>query len=152
MNSTKRVLAFDYLRILACFGVILLHASAKFLYILPVTSGKWLIANAVNIATRISVPLFVMISGALFLDPSKKLSTKELWLKHIIRMAIIYLIWMTAYALSHFIQISPSERNIKDLLKSILSGRYHLWFLPMLMGISTTFFAPTLLLASTVSM
>ena len=135
MNVTKRVFAFDYLRIMACFGVILLHASAKFWYILPVTSGEWLIANAVNIATRISVPLFVMISGALFLDPSKKLSTKELWLKHILRMAMIYLIWMTAYALPHFIQTSPSERNIKDLLKSILSGRYHLWFLPMLMGL-----------------
>jgi len=135
MNSTKRIYAFDYLRILACFGVILLHASAKFWYILPVTSDEWLIANAVNITTRISVPLFVMISGALFLDPSKKLSTKELWLKHILRMALIYLIWMTAYALPHFIQTSPAERSIKDLLKSILSGRYHLWFLPMLMGL-----------------
>ena len=135
MNSPKHIISFDHLRILACFGVVLLHVSAYFWYNNPVSSPDWLISNAYNIITRISVPLFVMISGALFLDPAKEISIKALWSKHIFRFFVIYVIWMTAYGISYFSSLSVESQTWKNLFLSVLNGRYHLWFLPMLLGI-----------------
>lgn len=133
--KSERNLSFDVLRIIACFGVILLHASARLWYYLPISSGGWLAANCVNVLTRISVPIFVMISGALFLDPKHDVSISQIWKKHILRMGIIYGLWMSAYALLAFIQFPASDQTLTNLLKAILSGRYHLWFLPMIIGL-----------------
>lgn len=133
--KSERNLSFDVLRIIACFGVILLHASARLWYYLPISSGGWFAANCANVFTRISVPLFVMISGALFLDPKRSVDVHRLWKKQILRIGVIYMLWMCAYALLAFIQYPASEQTVSKLLKGILIGRYHLWFLPMIMGL-----------------
>ena len=138
MDTSNRFVAFDHIRIFACFSVVLLHVSAWFWYNRPMLSKEWLIADAYNIVTRAGVPLFVMISGALFLNPQKKITTGTLWKKHILRLFIIYLLWTAAYSLQSFLQNSADEQSMKDLFKAIFAGRYHLWFLPMLIGIYAT--------------
>ena len=135
METSKRFVAFDHIRIFASFSIVLLHVSAWFWYYRPILSKGWLVADAYNIVTRIGVPLFVMISGALFLDPDKKLTIDKLWKKHIQRLFLIYILWMAAYGLQAFLQLSSDEQSIKALIKAMLVGRYHLWFLPMLIGI-----------------
>ena len=135
MNSPKHYLSFDYLRILACFGVVMLHASAYYWLNRPILTMDWYVANAYNVLTRISVPLFVMISGALFLNPSKKLSTKKLWTTHILRLFLLYGLWMFLYGFISYLQTGGFDQGLKKLILSVLTGRYHLWFLPMLIGI-----------------
>ena len=135
LKENGRILSFDYLRILACFGVVMLHASARLWYYLPTDSADWFFCNCLNITTRISVPLFVMISGALFLDPARSISLKDLWSKSILRLFLLYLLWMTLYALAAYLSTPAEEQSVKFLVKSILTGRYHLWFLPMLIGL-----------------
>ena len=57
----------DYLRVFASISIILLHVVAQDWYSFEVTSTAWNFYNMCNGATRWGVPVFVMISGALFL-------------------------------------------------------------------------------------
>jgi len=62
----------DLLRVLASFMVILLHVSTK--YVVENIGSPNLyftIGNFFNSITRISVPIFVMLSGAFILDNVK---------------------------------------------------------------------------------
>ncbi len=125
----------DLLRLIAAFSVVLLHASAHLWYYLPVRGTDFIITNAINVFSRFGVPVFTMISGVLFLDPQKEISTIKLWKNNILRLAIVYAIWSCIYGAVHFTALEGDARSIKALIKCMLAGNYHLWFLPMLMGL-----------------
>ncbi len=63
----KRKINIDYLRITSCIMVIFLHLSAQFFHVVDVESNEWKILNFYDCLVRSAVPLFVMISGNLFL-------------------------------------------------------------------------------------
>ena len=66
MNA-QREIWLDFLRAIACILVVLLHTSAPYLYkIQTIPMRSWHVGNYVDSFTRISVPLFFMISGYLF--------------------------------------------------------------------------------------
>ena len=76
MKEYERNTAYDYLRVLASFGVIILHIAAKKFLSLSVYSNEWQVLNFYDSIVRWTVPVFVMISGALFLNrdiPIRKL-------------------------------------------------------------------------------
>ena len=66
-TDKKRLIHYDLLRIFAAFSVVMLHSAAQFWYSLDIYSTEWLIANSYDALFRFGVPIFVMISGALFL-------------------------------------------------------------------------------------
>jgi surface polysaccharide O-acyltransferase-like enzyme len=57
---------------------------------------EWNIYNICNSASRWGVPVFVMMSGALFLP--REIPTKTLYKKYILRMTIAYVVWSAFYA------------------------------------------------------
>ena len=66
MNN--RNFSFDLLRALATVSVVALHVAGPVLYeygSLP--AGEWWTANAIDSAVRFSVPIFLMLTGALLL-------------------------------------------------------------------------------------
>ena len=74
----QRTIYFDYLRVLATFAVMILHISAQNWGACDVQSFDWQVFNFFDSIVRWSVPIFVMISGALFLNrdiPLKKIYT-----------------------------------------------------------------------------
>lgn len=131
----ERKLHFDLLRILAAFSVVMLHTSAQFWYTLDMHSTDWMIANGYNALFRFGVPIFVMLSGALFLDKNYKLNLKRLYHNNILRLVVLYVIWSCLYGLFDCMSFQWELLTAKDFFREILSGRYHLWFLPMLVGI-----------------
>lgn len=134
-SSGTRLLQYDLLRIIACFSVIMLHSSAQFWYTLPVTGGSWLIANSYDAVSRFGVPLFVMISGALFLSEQKKFDIRRLFTHNIFRLLCVYVFWCCAYGLLDSLLAFQGMPDLKILLKNMLYGKYHLWFLPMIIGL-----------------
>lgn len=62
----------DYLRVVLMIGVIILHVSANNWYGY-VETNRWIVFTIYSAICRVAVPCFFMISGALFLDDSKKL-------------------------------------------------------------------------------
>ena len=76
------ILYFDLLRILATFAVIFLHVSACG-FGRDYLSCNWIVSVVYDGMVRWCVPIFVMLSGALFLDMKKKITLESLIKKRI---------------------------------------------------------------------
>ena len=134
-KDSSRMVSLDLLRILACFSVIVVHAAAQFWYTLPVTGADWQIADAYNAVSRFGVPVFAMISGALFLAPGKEISLKKLYTHNILRLVIIYLVWTCLYAAFDCRNVPAYQLDKQAILMEIYGSKYHLWYLPMAAGL-----------------
>ena len=127
IKQKNRIIFFDVLRIIAIFAVIWLHVSAEVWWEYAPTT-KWCQTTVLLSLVRWSVPIFVMISGALFLDSNKIISIKRLYKKNILRIVIAYLFWSCAYA------IRPNF-TINQFIGLVIQGPFHFWFLKMLVGL-----------------
>lgn len=134
MKQNDRVVHYDLLRILACFSVVMLHSAAHFWYDRPVTDATWIVLNSYDAVSRYGVPIFVMLSGALFLKPGKQTDIKKLFTHNILRLLVVYLFWSCFYAGVTMFEFGVNG-GIKEIIRRCLVAKYHLWFLPMLIGI-----------------
>lgn len=135
-GDNGRKIYIDLLRILACFSVILLHSAAQYWYDIPVTSLRWVVCNSYDAVSRFGVPVFVMISGMLFLSREGEVSIRRLYRNNILRLAVAYAIWSVIYGLWDCRQWMGAEGvTWKDYVSEMIMGRYHLWFVPMMIGI-----------------
>lgn len=123
-----RLYYLDLLRVIACLSVVMIHVSAEFVVRGNKGPDFW-VGNLLDSLSRAGVPLFVMISGALMLDERYELTKKKL-LGHIGRMAAFYLVWSTFYCWQF-----GGFGSVTGALKQIISGHYHLWFVPMIIGL-----------------
>jgi len=64
---TEKLSYISVLRIIATIAVIAIHASSGYLNSTDIAGFDWKYANLINSFTRFSVPIFVMLSGALLL-------------------------------------------------------------------------------------
>lgn len=134
-SAGKRMVHYDLLRILAAFSVVMLHSSAQFWYSLDINSKEWLIANSYDALFRFGVPVFVMLSGAVFLPKERELNIKRLYTHNILRVAAAYVFWSALYGLRDSMAFDFTQVGWKEVVKEMVMGRYHLWFLPMIAGI-----------------
>lgn len=127
----------DILRIMSAFMVVMVHVSAQEWGNVPVNSIEWQTLNVYDCLVIPSVPLFFMISGALFLNKDYELSLKKLYLNKVLRLFVVYHVWLAFYNFLPFIngELEWTYENIKfDIIFDTLEGRgiYHLWFIPEL--------------------
>lgn len=135
-KADNRQLHIDLLRIFACFSVLMLHSASQFWYSLPVESGRWMVCNIYDAAFRFGVPIFVMISGRFFLARPGDVDIKKLYDRHVLRIFAAYVIWSAVYGLWDCrLWFAAEGVTLKDYAAEMLFGRYHLWYLPMLLGI-----------------
>ena len=120
----------DFLRIIAAFSVIFFHISNQDELTTDVNLLK--IFHIFETRLYVGVPLFVMISGVLFLNPERNYNIKKLYGKHIKRMSIAFLLWSPFYALT---SCAFKSTELKDILTRIVTGHVHLWFLFMIIGL-----------------
>ena len=135
-EKTDRKVYIDLLRILACFSVIMLHSASQHWYELSVTDFRWIVCNTYDALFRFGVPVFVMISGALFLNRSGGIDLRHLYRRNILRLVTAYWFWSFVYGLWDCRAWFGAEGTVwRDYVMEFLLGRYHLWFIPMLVGI-----------------
>lgn len=125
----ERIWAFDILRIASAFAVVLPHVCAEY-FDESFFSSEWVVRNFFGLVCRWCIPIFVMISGALFLNKTN-LSIKTLYCKYISRIVLIYFFWSTVYACLRI----GGETNFFGFIGVVISGPKHLWFLKMLIGL-----------------
>ena len=125
---TKRKDYFDYLRIICAFGVILGHVCDDFWSYASVNGATWKVFTAYLNPCHSTVPVFFMISGALFLDQRKPIGINRLYKKYIPRMLVTFFIWSTLYALT------DKPASVMDFMEKLVSGHYHMWFILALVG------------------
>ncbi|RAY69523.1 acyltransferase [Enterobacter hormaechei] len=112
----------DNLRGIACLMVVMIHTTTWYVTnahsISPV---NWDIANILNSASRVSVPLFFMISGFLFFGE------RSAQPRHFIRI-VSCLLFYSAISLLYIILCTSinAERSLLNVLQKPVF--YHLWF------------------------
>lgn len=140
MNS-QRIVFLDYLRVIACFMVIMVH-SCEFFFIdgdhigiRTPEDGFWV--SLVDSAFRCSVPLFVLASSYLLLP--LKTDAASFYKRRFVRVVVPFLLWSLLYATLPFLWGGMSAAEVSDSLLHLLvnfnpsSG--HLWFVYMLIGL-----------------
>ncbi len=112
----------DNLRGIACLMVIIIHTTTWYITNADVvTPFSWDFANVLNSASRVSVPLFFMISGYLFFGE------RSAERRHFLRIGLC-LLFYSAVAFIYiacFTSISPRLSLMNLLQKPVF---YHLWF------------------------
>lgn len=129
-TSGKRTAYFDYLRVLATVAVMLLHIAAQNWSVSNVNGYGWNVFNFFDSIVRWGVPVFVMISGALFLEHDIPL--ENILKKNVFRLITAFVAWASFYALTTKVFLHKSWTTFAaDLVR----GHYHMWFLPMIIGL-----------------
>lgn len=126
----KRETYFDCLRIFATFSVMLLHVASQNRHMVEPGDYEWNVFSFYDSLVRWAVPIFVMISGALFL--SREQSLEQIFKKNILRIVTAFVFWSALYALINLIM---GRSEPKNALREFVEGPTHLWFLFMIAGL-----------------
>lgn len=151
--KNERVTSLDFLRVFACFLVVLLHVSAHFVIEnIESYNFQFTIANFYDSFSRGCVPLFIMLSGGLILNNYENKNFQKFYTKSFKRIFIPTMIWSILYiAYSYVLQIgnyilNKNAINYLEPIKNWILGApfYHMWYLYMLIGLYAV--APLLIL------
>lgn len=126
----------DVIRIMAILGVITIHSANYILYSGLYSHGlTWWFANVLRSTSRVSVPLFIMLSGFLLLNAAKNSAFPVIAKKTMYRLAIPLVFWYLAGVLwQYFFWHSPILMHdvITEFLKT---NTTHLYYLQALIGL-----------------
>ena len=112
----------QWLRCLAAAAVVMMHLCSGPWYSTPVESRQWLALTVFDGLVRWPVPVFVMISGALFLAKDRPMG------KYILRILAALVCWSGVYTL-------VSGKTGMAAVTEFLCGHFHLWYLYFLCGL-----------------
>ncbi len=141
-ESNHRIIYADILKIVAIVAVIIIHSSAPLVYTFySVKLNWWWIGNVFDSAMRWGVPIFIMVSGMLLLNPNKEESPKTFFRKRFSRVLIPFVFWECVYIIwiyKHNIIKNEPLPLLKIIESFIGIGGpifYHLWFINLILGL-----------------
>lgn len=129
MSSHERLSWLDSLKVLAAFCVVFIHSASGVWHESDVYSFEYFIINIYEGLIRWCVPVFAMISGAIFIR--KDITIRELFRKYIFRIFTAFIFWSVLYALIHYYV----NEDYDYAVTLMIIGYFHMWFLPMIMAL-----------------
>lgn len=131
-TTNRRYLYLDVLKILSCYLIILLHAIAGSVGTFN-NSLQWIVADVLSSTTRVAVPVFVMVSGSLFL--SKKIDKYFQFYKKYSKYYFPLLGGLVAYKINA-VHLGDTSNVLDGVLFNVTNSRgYHLWYMWMFFGL-----------------
>ncbi|HEX8269198.1 MAG TPA: acyltransferase family protein [Flavobacterium sp.] len=129
------------LRFVSTVGVVFLHVSATCIQATnSISAEDWWTGNIYNGLFKFSVPIFVMISGALLL--SKDYPLKVFLQKRFTRILYPFLFWSLIYCafmiFREYLLLGTMDILVaaKMVLLGLITGSfYHLWYVYMILGL-----------------
>ncbi len=134
----KRETELDILRLLSMLCVITMHVCGGTMDELPSKSFNFIVINSLFSIITWCIPIFVMISGGLFLNPKKEFTINKLFTKYIKRLVVAFLFWTIIYQTYYYVSAMFTGGNVlnwKGLVYEAIVGPYHMWYLYMLTGL-----------------
>ena len=128
----QRIYYFDFLRVLSVFFVIVIHITSVGLQGFEIATAAWIVNSLINSVSRWAVPIFFMVSGALFLAPTKEISIRKLYRKNVCRILVCIIVWGLFYSLlDQYLYGAISVKSILIAVYGIITGNtgYHMGFL-----------------------
>lgn len=132
----KRILYFDILNILACFGVVYLHQNG-IVHWYDIHTAPFKQSLIFEVGFFWAVPIFFMLSGATLFDYRSRYSTKEFLLRRAKRVLIPFLFFSVLMLIWHCSNgtFTIEDYSFSNLLTIILFNQHesiYWFFLPML--------------------
>lgn len=140
MENENSTVYLNYLRVFSALAVLILHVvcTQDSYYYLYSSIDLFLIRFVRNLMNW-CVPVFVMITGVLFLNPEKELPLYKLFKKYISRFVLVITIFGTLYC---FMELLFSDRTITPgkiiiSIKNTITGNSweHMWYIYMVIGL-----------------
>lgn len=131
--ENKREVWMDWMRVSACFLVMLVHSTEPFYLggdgslVLTASDAFW--ASLFDSLARACVPVFVVASS--YLQFPVHYETGEFLRRRALRILIPFAIWSVVYALAW----GEPVQNFRDLLLNFNYAAGHLWFVYMIIGL-----------------
>lgn len=146
-SNETRVVFLDWLRVIACFMVMVVHACEAFYFndagetcFRSPSDARW--AVGIDSACRAAVPLFVIASSFL-LFPLKR-ATGDFFRRRLVRVVVPFLLWSGIYIVWNALNfdkgvscdVSALGTNFARFFFNFpMTTGGHLWFVPMLLGL-----------------
>ena len=132
-NLPAREIWIDWLRVAACFMVMVVHSTEPF-YLggdgsLVLTRADAFWSAVTDSLVRSCVPLFVIASS--YLQFPLRYRTREFFSRRVKRVLLPLLVWSFVYAFAY----GNPVQNFRDLLLNFNYAAGHLWFVYMLFGV-----------------
>ncbi len=131
----------DLIRCVAIVAIILVHASGFPYYfrnpeVTTLDIVNWFSTDVYYAIGNLGVPLFVMLTGALLLDPNKvDEPLKVFYKKRFARIGIPFVFWTIIYFVWSF-EVRANPFSLSALGEGLVGGSYPiLWYLYLLMGL-----------------
>jgi surface polysaccharide O-acyltransferase-like enzyme len=135
MSEVKnRIFWLDLARAIAICGVVWIHSIVPLLYDYDQKAApNWWVGNVYDSFMRMSVPLFVMITGALLLERDDK-PISFLW-KRLPKLIVPLFVWGLVY--KYISTEGFSFSSVGPAMLELLQGdaHFHLWFMYMIIGL-----------------
>ena len=131
----------SYIRAIGCIGVVLLHAvfTGNMLFLDSLNANQNLEAQIIENLMMWAVPSFIMVTGALSLEPNKKIPLKKLFGKNIFKIIKSIVFFTIVYSIFDMAMNGEGFTSAGVMLgiSNILTGDgwAHMWYMYMLIGI-----------------
>jgi len=150
MMEKKRIVFADYVRVVACFMVMLVHASENFygannsglagnVSMLANEGNRFWVAFYDGFVSHTSVPLFMMVSAFLLVPLKTGMTMGEFYFRRMKRVLPPFVFFMLLYCLLPLLWDGMTwEQSLADLKRLPLnfpSMAGHLWFMYPLIGL-----------------
>ena len=127
MKEKKQIPYIQWLRIFAAAAVVVIHADSAVWPGVSMGSREYVVLTVWESLVRWPVPVFVMITGALFLN--RKTELRQVLTRYIPHLAAAFLFWSGLHAL---------RGGTEGVLERFVAGHYHLWYVPFACGVYLT--------------
>lgn len=131
VKAKNRIWYWDILRIAAMVFLVIRHSATATFEFVPKLDEDWWVCNIYGSLSAWMVPVFMMISGASFLEPKRNVTIGRLYKRNILRMLCAFAFWALFYACYNMLSGQDQTSTFTEML---FQGHFHLWFLPMIIG------------------
>lgn len=137
--TNNRIEYLGNLRALGALAIVILHTCLIAVQThLPVQMNH-IVASSIRNLMMWAVPCFVMVTGALLLNPDKEISYKKLFGKYIARILYTLLFFTAIYIIADYLMevIDPSTSLLYLYVDNLLfdNGWIHMWYLYMVLAL-----------------
>lgn len=138
-KSSEGWLAYgDWVRVIGTLAVVLTHCMDFILgnqTVYDQNRSGWWVANLIDASTRWAVPVYIMLSGAILLAPTRNETTATFYRKRLARVGLPLLIWVPFFIL--FALYVTHWQKAPELIDQLLHGEPygHLHFVVRILGL-----------------
>lgn len=135
-ERSRSIQYINKLRILSIYAVVTAHVTIWMTMGSTPFSFNWWLGASIFYACFCSIPIFVMISGALLLDGSREEPLLEFYKKRMVRVGVPLVSWTIVYlGVRGFVDHERLTAGRVFELIITADPYYHLWFLYMILGL-----------------